>query len=153
MATASAPLPSLLASPAPQSILTLFLASSTDSQDADAGTTDNGDDMDAMDAMDGVTTATTTETAEESAAEAAIRAQGMDGILLSGTTVRTIRRKLGVSAAMLAEHIGYSRSRVHAWEAGEEIPPAMYLPILRYLGQVRTEREEWRKLAEQLRKG
>lgn len=106
-----------------------------------------------MDAMDGVTTATTTATAEESAAgarEAAIRAQGMDGILLSGTTVRTIRRKLGVSAAQLAEHIGYSRSRVHAWEAGEEIPPAMYLPILRYLAEVRIEREEWAELAKQL---
>lgn len=111
--------------------------------------------MDGLDAMDGVTTTTTTATAgatqEELAKEAAIRAQGMDGILLSGTTVRAIRRKLGVSAALLAEHIGYSRSRVHAWETGTaEIPPAMYLPILRYLGDVRKEREEWRELARTL---
>src|SRR5690348_3866907 len=147
---ASAPIPLRLATLASRhSILTLFLASP---QDATAGISGDGDDMDAR---DGVTTAasTATESADESAAEAAIRAQGMDGILLSGTTVRTIRRRLGVSAAQLAEHIGYSRSRVHAWEDGAEIPPAMYLPILRYLGQVRTEREEWRKLAEQLRKG
>ena len=111
-----------------------------------------------MDAMDGVTTTTTTIThtatagaaQEETAEERAIRAQGMDGILLSGTTVRMFRKRLGVSAAALAEHIGYSRSRVHAWEAGEEIPPAMYLPILRYLGEVRKEREEWRELARKL---
>lgn len=113
-----------------------------------------------MDAMDGVSTSTTTTTAtqtatagatqDELAKERAIRAQGMDGILLSGKTVRLFRKRLGVSAAQLAEHIGYSRSRVHAWEAGEEIPPAMYLPILRYLGQVRKEREEWRELARTL---
>lgn len=112
--------------------------------------------MEGLDAMDGVTTtatptATAEATQEELAEERAIRAQGMDGILLSGTTVRAIRRKLGVSAALLAEHIGYSRSRVHAWETGTvEIPPAMYLPILRYLGDVRKEREEWRELARTL---
>lgn len=105
-----------------------------------------------MDAMDGVTTQTAaaTESAVADSHEAAIRGQGMDGILLSGQTVRLLRQRLGVSAGTLAEHIGYSRSRVHAWEAGKEIPPAMCLPILRYLAEVRREREEWRELARTL---
>src|SRR5690348_890019 len=123
VATASALTPSRLASLAQRSILTLFLA---DSQDANTGTSDteDGDHMDGLNARDGVTTTTaTTTTAAGSAAvdarETAIRAQGLDGILLSGKTVRLFRQRLGVSAAQLAEHIGYSRGRVHAWEAGE----------------------------------
>jgi DNA-binding transcriptional regulator YiaG len=72
--------------------------------------------------------------------EAAIRAIGLDGIVLGGATIRRLRRAAGLSSDELAGRIGYSGALVRAWEAGRRNCPAyLYLPLVEAISTVRRD--------------
>ncbi len=72
--------------------------------------------------------------------EQAIRAMGLDGIVLGGATIRRMRRTTGLSTAALADSIGCSGALVRAWETGRRIcPPHLYLPLLDMIARARDD--------------
>lgn len=72
--------------------------------------------------------------------EAAIRAIGLDGIVLGGATIRRMRRAAGLSSDALAGMIGYGRGLVWAWETGRRrCPPHMYLPLIEAISRARQD--------------
>jgi DNA-binding XRE family transcriptional regulator len=81
-------------------------------------------------------------------AERAVRAFGVDGILLRGRHVRAMRASIGLSARELAALVGVSWQTVYAYEAeAREIPPAMYLPLVEALAAERKRRSRWLRVA------
>lgn len=73
--------------------------------------------------------------------EAAIRAIGLDGIVLGGATIRRMRRAAGLSSEALAALIGSSRALVRAWETGRRCPPHphLYLPLVEAISNGRQD--------------
>jgi DNA-binding transcriptional regulator YiaG len=75
--------------------------------------------------------------------EAAIRAVGLDGIVLGGATIRRMRRAARLSSDALATMIGYSGALVRAWETGRRrCPPRIYLPLIEALAHAHRDRQE-----------
>lgn len=75
--------------------------------------------------------------------EAAIRALGLDGIILDGATIRRLRRAAGLSWDALAVLLGYSGALVRAWETGRRGCPAhVYLPLVEAIARARRERQD-----------
>lgn len=75
--------------------------------------------------------------------EAAVRAVGLDGIVLSGAHIRRMRREARLSVKALADRLGYSRFTIHDWETERHAcPPAMYEPLLDVLEAAHAEYDE-----------
>lgn len=77
------------------------------------------------------------------AREAAVRAVGVDGIVLRGAHIRRMREAAHLSVKQLAERLGYSRYTIHDWEAERHAcPETMYEPLLDVLEAAREEYED-----------
>lgn len=77
-----------------------------------------------------------------SASEAAIRATGQDGVVLTGRHLRAMRAAAGLSVRDLGVRVSYSWQAIWSWEAETRaIPSAMYLPLVEACTAARRERD------------